>query len=149
MISAILVNDAPLGIRNPSTIEVTIEGITSEAERSESGDIAVLNKVNSIPKLTLSWEFLYVDELEQLCSLFNIGVAPYGGTYTPKDINELTYKITARLPSGIASFTSYVGDTLKATLHDHSEEPDANIIGGQYWTNISITFVGTGENWKI
>lgn len=148
MISAVLVNDRPLGISNPSRVKVSINGVTSEAERVDSGDLCSLNKVNSIAKIVLSWDKLTVEEMETLCSIFSIDVADYGSTYTPKTINDLVYKITARLPMGIKSFTAYVGDTIEGELLDYSGSINSELLGGEYWADVSISLIGTGEGWN-
>lgn len=148
MVSAFLVNDKPIGFRNPSTVKVDIEGITSSAQRSASGDMTTINKVNSVAKLNLSWEYLSVEDMEKLCTLFQIDVADFEQPYVAKDIAKLVYKITTRLPMGIKSFSAYVGDTFSATLCDNSGESDEKVIGGNYWKDISLSLVGTGEQWN-
>ena len=148
MPKAFLVNDAPLPIRNPSEISIEINGITSTAERCDSGDMVAINKVNSIAKITASWDALTIEEMETLCNLFEIDVATYKGTYAPKTIADLVYKITARLPCGVRSFSAYVGDVIKGDLVDYSGE-DSNTVCGEYWRNVSINLVGTGEQWDV
>ena len=163
MISVFLVNDSPIGIRNPSSVKVSINGISSEAARTDSGEIRTLNKVNSIPKLVVSWDLLTVEEFETLCSLLGIDVAEFGSTYQVKTIEALAYKITTRLPMGVKSFMAYVGETVEGTLEDFGDldrtgedrfisnaEPGVNVanssnIGGQYWRDVSISLIGLGE----
>lgn len=149
MVSAFLVNDRAIDFRNPSEVTVEINGVTSDAERTDSGDLTALTKVNSIPKLSLKWDYLSIQDMEKLCTLFNIDVAEYNNAYTVKTIADLVYKITTRLPMGIKSFSAYVSDTLKGTLVDTSGNEDVSQIGGQYWTDITLSLVGTGEQWNV
>lgn len=149
MVSAFLVNDRAIDFRNPSEVTIEINGVTSDAERTDSGDLTALTKVNSIPKLSLKWDYLSVQDMEKLCTLFNIDVAEYNSAYTVKTITDLVYKITTRLPMGIKSFSAYVSDTLKGTLVDTSGNEDVSQIGGQYWTDITLSLVGTGEQWNV
>lgn len=148
MTSAFLINDKKPEFRNPSTMSVEINGISSEATRSDSGDITTLNKVNSVPKLTLSWDCLTLSEMEALCECFGITIAEYEGEYVPKSMEELVYKVTVRLPMGVRSFSAYVGDTLSAELVDYADATDES-VGGEYWTGVSLSLVGTGEGWKV
>ena len=145
MISLFLINDAPIGVPNPSTAKFTINGVTSDAQRSDSGDLKVLNKVNSIAKLEVSWDSLSIADMETLCRLFDIDIVEPGQVYEPKTLEQLTFKVTTRVPSGIRSFTAYVGDTLSGDLIDYSGRTDALQIGGERWENVSLNLIGTGE----
>lgn len=145
MISVFLVNDTPIGIPNPSEVKVSINGVTSDAQRSDSGDLKILNKVNSVAKLEVTWDSLTIADVEKLCQLFAIDIVEPGQVYTPKTLEQLTYKITTRLPSGIRSFTAYVGDTISGDLVDYSGIEDDTQIGGERWENISLSLIGTGE----
>ncbi len=149
MISLFLVNGDPLeNIPNPTQATVSIEGITSEAQRSDKGNLIVLNKVNSIPKLTLTWDLLKTNEAERLCSLFGIDVAEAGNEYETKTIEKLTFQVRVRLPCGLRTSTYYVGDTVSGTLLDYSGESNKHMLGGQYWSNFSIELIGVGEEWQ-
>lgn len=148
MVSLFLVNNSPLpSIINPSSASVSINGVTSEAKRSDSGDLKTLSKVNSIAKVSLTWDYISVEQAAALCTLFGIDVVNTGESYVAKAIEELTYRITLQLPCGVRTFTAYVGDTIKGDLVDYSDdEGAATEIGGQYWRSLTLDLVGTGES---
>lgn len=150
MVSVFLIDGSPLeSIPNPTTVDVSIEGVTSEASRSEKGDITVINKVNSIGKLKLNWSYLTVAEMEALCVLLKIDVVNVDEVYEAKDIEDVVFSVTTRLLCGIRTITCYVGDTITGTLFDVSGDEDSSEVGGEYWTNVSISLIGTGEEWQL
>lgn len=148
MKSAFLVNDLAIGIPNPSEIIYSIEGVTSAATRTDSGDLTTLTKVNSILKMNIKWDYLSIEDMEILAALFSIDIPQVGSIFMPKTIEQLRYKITTRAPAGVRSFTAYVGDTFTAQLVDNSGQGEPSTLGGAGWVNVSMSLVGTGEGYE-
>lgn len=155
MITPIKINNRSLsyiGIKNPTTVDVSLNGVTSEAVRAENGVISNLKRVNNVGKVTLTWDCISIEEAEKLCTTLKINTPNIGENFEMVDLGSTTaeglpivyHEITLRLPCGIRTVRMYVGDTIEATLEDYSGDTADN-VGGQYWRNFRIALVGLGE----
>ena len=138
-----LVNDQDLDFAYPSSNRISFEALNSTAERSESGDMKVIDQVNRVVKIELTWDIISVADMEKLCQKFRIDISSIGQPYEPKNIEDLTFRIMCRVFTGIRSFTVYVGDTIQGELVDWSGSD------GTHWRDVSINLIGTGESWNV
>ncbi len=100
-------------------LEMAIEMITKDAERSSNGVLTAGLTVNIGVTLPVHYARLSARDMKTLCEFakYNVPDSDKGESFTSLTIPQRTFSMTTILPCGVKTTKVYFSDSLKCSLH--------------------------------
>ena len=116
----------------PSTVEVTSETYSRDAERTADYELENLTIVNRKAKPEFTWGLIRTEYVKNLFEFlhYDYDFKDANGIVNPRDSQDIT--ITYYDFIGMRVITAYMGQTVEGTLVEHE--------GVLYWENFRIAF---------
>lgn len=133
-------------------LEMSIEMITKDAERSSNGVLTAGLTVNIGVTIPVHYARLSVSDMKVLSNFAGYDVPNASSTFTSRTIAQRTYTMTAVLPCGVRSTKVYFSDSLKCSLHFNKPiDENFSLADGGWedyceWRDVSFDLVFIGAN---